>query len=129
MAKRIIDSYQTIQRNTASPGQRVIMVYNAIVKNLNIASEAFGQADPQRFETINNSIQLADKLILELQLALDRERGGEVAKNLSDLYSFWREHLSGANAEKNPKKIDEVLKMAQELTNSWVEAEKQTRKS
>lgn len=125
--KKAVNSYQTVQRNTASPGQRVVMVYNAIVKNLNIASEAFSESSPQRFEKINSSIQLVDKLILELQLALDKENGGEIAKNLDALYTFWREHLSMANAEKDVKKISEVMKMAQELTESWIEAEKQTR--
>jgi len=126
--KKMVNSYQTVQRNTASPGQRVIMVYSAIVKNLNQASEAFTEQSPQRFEKINSSIQLVDKLILELQLALDKEHGGEIAKNLDALYSFWREHLSSANAEKDAAKIQDVLKMAQELTESWIEAEKQIRK-
>ena len=126
--KKMVNSYQTVQRNTASPGQRVIMVYGAIVKNLNIASESFCVEDPQRFEKINSSILLVDKLILELQLALDKENGGEIAKNLDALYTFWREHLSAANAEKNAKKIKDILTMAQELTESWIKAEKQTRK-
>ena len=125
--KKMVNSYQTVQRNTASPGQRVIMVYSAIVKNLNIASEALSEEGPQRFEKINGCIQLVDKLILELQLALDKENGGEIAKNLDTLYAFWREHLSAANAEKDAKKINEILKMAQELTESWVEAERKTR--
>lgn len=127
--KKIVNNYQTVQRNTASPGQRVIMVYSAIVKNLNLAAEAFDEQTPQRFEKINSSLLLADKLILELQLALDKENGGDIAKNLDALYTFWREHLSSANAEKSQQKVQDVLKMAQELTDSWVEAEKQTRKS
>jgi flagellar protein FliS len=129
MARKTIANYQKVQMKTASPGQRVVMVYNGIGKNLRTAVEAFDKDDPARFEVISNSLQLAEKLIFELQLALDKEKGGEIAENLDNLYSFWREHLSNANAEKDKKKVEEVLEMVDELTESWQEAERKTRNS
>jgi flagellar protein FliS len=127
MGKKPAGIYQKAQINTASPGQRVVMVYNAITKNLRTALAALNSDDPAKYETFNNSVQLAQKLILELQLALDKEQGGEIAENLDSLYEFWREHLSNGNAEKDPKKIREVLLMSQELQDSWAEAEKKVR--
>lgn len=127
MAKKAAGNYQKAQVNTASPGQRVVLVYNAITKNLRSALVAFNSDDPTKYEKINNSIQLAQKLILELQIALDKEKGGEIAENLHSLYEFWREHLSNGNVEKDSKKIRDVLQMAQELQESWTEAEKKVR--
>ena len=127
MTKKISEIYQKVQADTATPGQRVIMVYGGIVKNLKIAIDAFATDTPQRFEVINNALQLSEKLILELQLALDKEKGGEIAKNLESLYIFMRRHLSDANVEKKPAKVQEVLKLAEDLLKSWTAAEKKVR--
>jgi flagellar protein FliS len=129
MAKKIAGNYQKAQVTTATPAQRVVMVYNAITKNLRTALVAFNSDAPSKYETINNSIQLAQKLIIELQAALDKEKGGEIAENLDSLYGFWQEHLSNGNAEKDSHKIKEVLQMAQELQESWKEAERKVRHS
>lgn len=127
MPKKVTEIYHKVQAETASPAQRVVMVYAGIVKNLKIAINAFNETTPSKFETIHNSIQLSEKLILELQLALDKEQGGEIAKNLESLYVFWRSHLSDANVEKNPAKVKEVLSMVEELHKSWTVAEKKLR--
>jgi len=127
MVKKMTDIYHKVQAETASPAQRVVMVYAGIVKNLKIAIDAFNGATPGKLEIINNSVQLAEKLILELQLALDKENGGEIAINLESLYIFWRRHLSNANVEKNPEKLKEVLSMVEEMHKSWTAAEKKLR--
>ena len=129
MGRNSLGAYQKVQANTATPMQRVVMVYNGINKNLKLALEAFHLDDPGRFETINNAIQLAEKLILELKLALDKENGGDLAVQLDALYVFWLNHLSEANREKDEQKIRQVQEMVQELANSWVEAEKQLKNS
>lgn len=127
MTKKIVETYQKVQAETASPAQRVVMVYAGIVKNLKLAIKAFNETAPDKFEIIHNSVQLSEKLILELQLALDKENGGEIATNLESLYIFWRKHLSDANIEKDPAKIREVLSMVEELHKSWTVAERKMR--
>ena len=127
MSKKIVGNYQKVQINTASPGQRVVMVYDTIRKNLESAMEAFKDDSPDKFAKINNGIQMAEKLILELQLALDKEKGGEIAENLNSLYSFWTRHLSDANIMKNRDMLANVHKMVVELMDGWVQAEKKTR--
>lgn len=127
MARSLASNYQKVQANTASPGQRVVMVYKGIGKQLEAAIAAFGSTTPQKFETINNSLLAAEQLILELQLALDKERGGEIATNLEKLYIFWRNHLSEANIQKDVEKVKNVLDMVKNLTEGWVAAEKKVR--
>lgn len=119
---RSIANYQKVQAKTATPGQRVVMVYEGIVKNLRLALDAFGDDSPTRMETIHNAIQLSEKLIVELKLALDKENGGEIAESLESLYDFWLEHLSQGNVNKEPKYIREVFTMVKDLTESWRQA-------
>jgi len=129
MARNVAASYQRVQATTASPGQRVVLVYKAIVKNIETAiAEMDNVKDPGRFERINNSIIQAEQLIAELQFALDKEKGGEIATNLDNLYSFWRRYLLKANIEKSKEKLEQILGMVKELTDAWVVAEKNVRK-
>jgi len=128
MGRNVAASYQKVQATTASPGQRVVMVYKAIVKNLESASADCDKTDdPERFERINQSIQGADQMIRELKIALDKNAGGELAENLDALYAFWRRHLLKANMEKSKQKIEEILKMVREMTDAWVAAERNVR--
>jgi len=125
MSKKMLGAYQKVQTHTATPIQRVLLVYNGIARNLNMAIEAFSSGEPERFEIINNSVQLAERLIHELDMALDKERGGEIAEQLNSLYAFWITHLSHANREKDVQKIKEVLHMVEELNEGWIGVEQQ----
>ncbi len=129
MARNVAASYQKVQATTASPGQRVVLVYKAILKNIETAiAETEKVKDPTRFERINNSIIQAEQLIAELQLALDKERGGEIAENLDKLYSFWRRYLLKANMEKSKEKFEQIHGMVKDMTDAWVVAERNVRK-
>jgi|GEM_PF-733055 len=125
MSKKALGNYQKVQTTTATPIQRVLLVYNGIIKNLNLAIAAFDTEDPTRFESINNNVQLAERLIHELNMALDKERGGELALQLNSLYTFWVGHLSRGNRAKSKKNLEEVLHMVQELNESWQQLEQQ----
>ena len=47
------------------------------------------------------------------------EAGGEVAMNLRKLYLFIGQHLTEANKEQNTGKIEEVIKLLEELNHGW----------
>lgn len=121
MAK-VIANYQKVQVKTASPGQRVVMVYEGITKNIKMALQAFSDDSPKKFETIHNCLTLAEKLILELKIALDRERGGEIAESLDSLYDYWIEQLSLANSKKDSTPLKDIYQMVKDLTDSWRQA-------
>lgn len=50
---------------------------------------------------------------------LDREKGGEVADNLYNLYDFMNRELIDANVNKDIDKIEVVEDMMLELLDSW----------
>jgi flagellar protein FliS len=128
MARNIAASYQKVQASTASPGQRVVIVYKALLKNLeNASADCDKKDDFERFERINIAIQSSLQMIRELQIALDRKNGGEIAENLDNLYSFWRRHLHKANIAKDKQAIDDVAKMVKEMLDAWIVAERNVR--
>ena len=128
MTEKSIANYLNVQMKTAGAGQRVVMMYDGIAKNLRAAVISFQDSDPEKFERINNSLQLAERLILELKLALDMDKGGELSRNLLNLYDFWISHISEANIDKEPQKVKDVLIMVDELRSTWDKAVKEARK-
>ena len=109
------------------------MMYDGIVRSLQAALAAYDITTPDRIEIINNNVLLAEEIISQLQLSLDMDNGGEIAKGLDSLYDFWTRHLSEANVSKsNVRKsaanIREVLEMATSLREAWVTATAEARK-
>ena len=128
MVDKSIGNYFKVQTKTAGAGQRVVMIYDGIVKNLRLSLEHLKESNPDNLEKINNHLQLSARLILELRLALDMENGGELSKNLNNLYEFWMGHLSEANVDKDANKVEEVLTMVSDLRKTWDQAAKEARK-
>jgi len=119
-----MNPYRQSQISTASPGQRVVMMYEALCRELHKAEDACIKIpdDTAQIEVAHNALITSDRIITELRLALDHELGCDLAKNLENLYDFWIRHLSDANRFKDAKRVGEVLKMAQELRETWREA-------
>jgi flagellar secretion chaperone FliS len=124
MARHNAQSYRKAQINTASPGQRVVMMYEGLLKEIKKARHAMLKIDEDigQIEVVNNSIALAQQIILELRLALDKDKGGEIASSLEDLYNFWVDKLSDANIKKDPKILNPLIEMIGELHVTWKQA-------
>ncbi|MCJ8332010.1 MAG: flagellar export chaperone FliS [Lentisphaeria bacterium] len=117
--------YTEVQASTSSPGKRVVMMYDGILKNLRIAIDKLTDAEPEDFEEIHNALALAERLITELRLALDHKLGGEISQNLEGLYEFWVFYISEANINKDVEKIQSVYEQVSALREAWDEAAKE----
>ncbi len=127
MAKRVSNAYQKVQAKTANPAQRVLMVYKGIAKNIRMAISYIKSQEPQNIALANDAITLAADLISELKLALDKERGGDVAVNLEALYDFWTDLLFEANNKKDASKLEELIPMIDDLTEGWEKVAKEVK--
>lgn len=129
MARNIANSYRKAQIKTASPGQRVVMMYEGLLRELKKSQTYMLKVNSssESIEKCHNTLDLCQKIILELQLALDLDNGGEIAKNLNDLYDFWILELSNSNSSKEPKKLAPIIQMVEELKDTWKEATKKVR--
>lgn len=115
-------AYQKTNINTASQGRLVVLLYEGIIKQLTTAGtyiENDGKIKPENIEKYGICIQKAQAIITELQVSLDMEKGGDIARNLMSLYVFFNEELLAANINHNKEKIEFVLKMVKDLADSW----------
>ena len=119
------NAYSAYQKNnvsTASQGRLVVLLYEGAVKHLTAAKNLFGQENklkPNQIEQFGIHIQKTQAIITELQVSLDMEKGGEIAKNLMSLYLFFNEELMNANINQDKDKVSSVLKMMSDLADAW----------
>ena len=111
-----IETYQENAVTTQTKGRLVVMLYEGAIKFLKLAIreiEAGNHAEKGKY------IVKAQNIINELNVTLDTEAGGEIAMNLRSLYIFMTSHLHEANIKKDTGKVEEVIKLLEELNQSW----------
>jgi flagellar protein FliS len=121
-----LSAYKETRIRTASQGQLIIMLYDEAVKQLDkglelIALNSTGKKDPSRIEHIGKAIVKTQAIITELMVSLDFDQGGEIAKNLFALYTWFNKELLEANMDMDPVRITAVRKMFNDLRISWAE--------
>jgi flagellar protein FliS len=119
--------YRETKITTASQGQLIIMLYNEAVKHLDQGVELLEQytqekKNPGRIEQIGKSILKSQEIISELMVSLDFEQGGEIARNLFSLYSWFNQELLEANIALDMQRIINIRDMVIELRGAWGEA-------
>jgi flagellar protein FliS len=67
-------------------------------------------------EAISKAIAIIDG---GLKASLDLNGGGELAKNLSDLYAYMTQRLLHANLKNDPEALAEVAKLLEQLGSAW----------
>ena len=119
-----LSAYRETRVRTASQGTLIIMLYDEAIKQLGEAISLFDQdfkKDTKRIERANNHIVKSQEIITELMASLDMESGGEIAKNLLALYTYFNQQLVEGNIEKKPDKLIFVKEMMDQLREAWVE--------
>ena len=116
------NAYQKTNISTASQGRLVVLLYEGAVKQLTTALtyiEDDGHILPGNIEKFSICIQKTQAIITELQVSLDMEKGGDIARNLMSLYLYFNEELVSANINHDRAKIEFILKMLNNLVDSW----------
>lgn len=119
------NAYRDTNVKTASQGRLVVLLYEGAVKQLTLAKSMFdenGKLPVRSIENFGKAILKTQEIITELQVSLDMEKGGEIAKNLMSLYIFFNKELTEANINKDLNRLDPILKMLSELCESWRQA-------
>ena len=121
-----ISSYRETRVKTASQGQLIIMLYEDALRHLDRGLELLslntgGKTDPGNIEKISKSILKVQEIITELTVSLDFEQGGEIAKNLFSLYTWFNRELLQANIHQDIRRITAVRNQLNELKSAWAE--------
>ncbi len=116
--------YQANQVEGAGPLGLVLLTYEVLYKSLGQARAAV-VANDTLAET--HHISRALEAIIELSSSLDLEQGGEVALNLSRLYTYLSKRLGEGMCTFSTASIDEAMQLTQSLREGWMALEQQQR--
>jgi flagellar protein FliS len=111
-----IAAYQNNSVTTQSKDRLIILLYDGAIKFMNLAIQEMQEGN---FEAKGQYISKAQDIINELNAVLDMKAGGEIAENLRKLYCFMYKRLSEANIKRDPQMIRDVIKLMEELNQSW----------
>lgn len=117
-------TYQKTQVETASQGKLILMLFDGAIK---FTRNALQGLEEKNYEKTNTFLVKTQAIISELMLSLDRDAGGEIARNLYSLYDYMYWRLANANLKKDPEMIKEVLDMLADFRQTWEEVIKISR--
>lgn len=101
----------------ADPHKLILMLYQGALLAI---SSAKNQMKLNQVAAKGASITKAIKIIDEgLKACLDVEAGGEIGKNLYDLYDYMNQRLLIANLKNDTAILDEVAALLGELKGAW----------
>jgi len=100
------------------------MLYDEAIRQLTLAIEMLEPKDEnkkihEKIEKINKAIMKAEEIITELMVSLDFDQGGDIAKNLFSLYSWFNRELLEASISQDIERIKTVRNMFIDLYDSW----------
>src|SRR4030042_6993823 len=111
-----IAAYQNNSITIQSKDRLIVLLYEGAIKFLNLAIK---ELQAGNFQAKGQYINKAQDIINELNAVLDMNAGGEIASNLRKLYCFMHRRLSEANIKRDPQMIHEVIRLMEELNQSW----------
>jgi flagellar protein FliS len=122
----VVSAYRETRIKTASQGQLIIMLYDEAARQLDrgldlLQANVSGKRDPGKIEAIGKTIVKTQEIITELMVSLDFEQGGDIAKNLFSLYTWFNKELLEANITWDIKRILTVRNMFNELRSAWAD--------
>jgi len=112
----------TYQRNavlTASPEKLVKMLYDGAIKNLEKSRVGLSDSSTSRSPEVGQALSKAMGIIGELRASLDHAAGGDIARNLDQLYEFSLDQLSQANLQRTPDGVNNTLDVMRTLKEGW----------
>lgn len=116
----LYDQYKATAVQTAKPGKLLLMLYDGLLLALkqakqNIEDGALSEAHRQLIK--------AQDIVTELMCTLNMEY--DIAKNLYQLYDYFKRRLIEANVRKDAGIVEEVLSFIKELRDAWEVAVRQ----
>ncbi|MDN3697838.1 flagellar export chaperone FliS [Vibrio clamense] len=104
------------QLSAASPHKVIQMLMGGAIERL-IQGKAAMQAGniPVKGERLGKALDI----IISLRSCLSISDGGEIAKNLDQLYEFMITQISTANHKNDPQPIDDVIDIIREIKSAW----------
>ena len=103
--------------DSASPHKLVLMLFDGARAAVSSAKAHLSSRDiGAKCKSISQAIAIIDG---GLKASLDLNVGGDLAKNLSDLYAYMTQRLLHANLKNDPAALEEVSRLLEQLGSAW----------
>lgn len=100
----------------ADPVHLIQMLYDGLLGTL---SEAEGHITHGAIMQKSQCLGRAGRIVLGLQSALDFEKGGEIARNLNELYGYLTRRLLQINLNNDADGLREIRSLVQQIRDAW----------
>ena len=100
----------------ATPHRLIEMLFKGAKDAL---AQAVGAIDRGDLEAKSMKISKAAEIILNLRTYLDKEKGGELADNLNELYTYMATSLIDANRLNYTEKLREIASLIDTVSDGW----------
>lgn len=121
-ATRAAQAYRRVESESRSPLELVVMLYDGALRFVTDAQTAHARKD---LRARGNAISRTLAIIGELQNTLDLEKGGAVADELDNLYTYINSRLLDVTLKHDASACDEVHKLLSTLREAWSQAASQ----
>ena len=107
---------QTSEVESASPHKIIQLLMQGAIDRIHLAK---GHMINNNIEMKGICISVSISIVDGLKASLDEEVGGEIAKNLSQLYDYMMARLVEANLNNQPDILDEVINLIKTIKEGW----------
>ncbi len=114
--KAYADAYRAAEVETLSQRDLIVKMYQATERFLRQAQAGMGAED---HHAAHVGCTKAKNIVLELFATLNLEQGGDIAKQLRELYLFFITRITESNLRKEPALIEEILPLISTLREAW----------
>jgi flagellar protein FliS len=101
--------------------KNLLMLLDGALRYTQYAKQGIEQNDAQ---TRNENISKAISIFTQLDAALDKSVGGEIAENLSGLYKFLMNQLTQANIQEDASMLNDAEKVLTDIKEAFEGAAK-----
>ncbi|WP_299197723.1 flagellar export chaperone FliS [Thermocrinis sp.] len=108
----------------ANPVRLVIMLYEKAINCLENALEIEDTEDFDMQKSKYEEMGRALEIISVLDAVLDMEKGGEIAKNLREIYRSLTDELTYQMLKEDKERLEKVIKILKNLKSAWEEVER-----
>jgi flagellar protein FliS len=108
----------------ANPVRLVIMLYEKAINCLENALELRDTEDFDMQKSKYEEMGRALEIISVLDAVLDMEKGGEIAKNLREIYRSLTDELTYQMLKEDKERLEKVIKILKNLKSAWEEVER-----
>ena len=123
--KNAYQKYKNTSIQSASKEKLLLMLYEGAIR---FVKQAIKAAEEKNIAERGYNIGKAFDIIMELNNTLDHKVGGDIAKNLEQLYMFIMEQFAKANISGSPEPLYASLKILENLYDGWVQAVEKIKK-